>query len=78
MANRNHLPQLDGGTFLADGFEVTEQLQALMSRAKFVLMSGHTDHALLQSRALQTCPTFMQKPFTPAEMALKLRSVLDG
>jgi PAS domain S-box-containing protein len=61
-----------------DGFEVTDQLQALMSRAKFVLMSGHSDHALLKDRALEVSPTFMQKPFTPEDMALKLRKVLDA
>jgi hypothetical protein len=41
-------------------------------------MSGHTDHALLEDRALQVSPTFMQKPFTPDEMAIKLRAVLDA
>jgi signal transduction histidine kinase len=61
-----------------NGFEVTDQLQALMSRAKFVLMSGHTDHALLENRALEVSSTFMQKPFTPEDMALKLRKVLDA
>jgi hypothetical protein len=41
-------------------------------------MSGHVDHAKLESRNLELSSTFIQKPFTPDSLARKVREVLDA
>ncbi|HMQ52050.1 MAG TPA: response regulator [Anaerolineae bacterium] len=53
--------------------ELTEQ-QPLM---KTVFMSGYTDNAFLQQNVLDSRTGFLQKPFTPNDLLLKVRDVLD-
>ena len=44
---------------------------------KVMFMSGYSDHALLQSGSIQAKANFIQKPFTPQALALKVREVLN-
>jgi signal transduction histidine kinase/CheY-like chemotaxis protein len=43
-----------------------------------VYMSGYTDDAIVQHGVLEAGINFLQKPFTPAALALKVREVLDS
>jgi FixJ family two-component response regulator len=41
-------------------------------------MSGYTDNAIVNSGLLQKEVAFLQKPFTPAALAEKVRDVLEN
>ena len=45
---------------------------------KAVFMSGYTDDAVVRHGLLAADVSFLQKPFTPAGLALKIRQVLDS
>ena len=47
-------------------------------RARRVLyMSGYTDEAIVRTGVLDEGKPFLQKPFTPLQLAKKIREVLD-
>jgi two-component system cell cycle sensor histidine kinase/response regulator CckA len=61
------------------GPETVRRLLATAQHAPGILyMSGHTDHPLLRDGTLQGARNFIQKPLTRAEIAHKLREVLDA
>ncbi len=60
------------------GPEAAGQLKALRPDMKVLYMSGYTDRAIAQQRVLGPDVAFLQKPFTPATLARKVREVLDG
>jgi hypothetical protein len=41
-------------------------------------MSGYTDDALAQHNVLEPGLLFLEKPFSPARLARKVREVFDG
>jgi FixJ family two-component response regulator len=41
-------------------------------------MSGYTDEAIVQHGVLEPGLNFLQKPFSPGALALKVREVLDA
>jgi DNA-binding NtrC family response regulator len=45
---------------------------------KVLYMSGYTDSAIVNSGILQREVAFLQKPFTPALLAERVRDVLEG
>ena len=55
--------------------------EALVERRpelKVLYMSGYTDSAIVNSGILQKEVAFLQKPFTPAALASKVRDVLES
>jgi two-component system, cell cycle sensor histidine kinase and response regulator CckA len=62
----------------ASGPEVVGAIHRLAGRGKSIFMSGYTSDALLRRRVLPEDAHFIQKPFTPASLATKVRTVLDG
>jgi two-component system cell cycle sensor histidine kinase/response regulator CckA len=57
---------------------VSERLAALKPGVKTLFMSGYTDDAVVRHGILETETHFLQKPYTPAALAQKVREVLDG
>ena len=62
----------------ASGPEVVGAIHRLAGRGKSIFMSGYTSDALLRRKVLPEDAHFIQKPFTPASLATKVRTVLDG
>src|SRR5262245_9567917 len=60
------------------GREVAERLQGLYPGMRVLFMSGYTDDAVVRHGILEKQVPFLQKPFTPAALAQKVREVLDA
>ncbi len=60
-----------------NGRELANQLLDKRRELKVLYMSGYTDNAVLNSGILQKEVAFLQKPFTPAALAEKVREVLE-
>jgi len=59
------------------GRELAEQLQAHRPDLKLLFMSGYTDEAIARHGVLSPGVALVQKPFSPVELARKVRAVLD-
>ena len=60
------------------GRELAEQLSPLRPDMKVLYMSGYTDDTVLRHGIQEEKMPFLQKPFVPDTLALKVREVLDG
>ncbi|MGZ8848228.1 MAG: PAS domain S-box protein, partial [Pyrinomonadaceae bacterium] len=60
------------------GREVADRLVKIKSDLRVLFMSGYTDEAIVHQGVLDSNIEFIQKPFTPAALARKVRAVLDG
>lgn len=65
------MPQMSGP-------ELAEQLLKLRPQMKVLYLSGYTEDTILHHGVLEMDIAFLQKPFTPAELAHKVREVLDA
>src|SRR5467141_3804216 len=61
----------------ASGRELARQLERTRPRTKVLYVSGYTDDAIVHHGMLEPGLHFLQKPFTPAALARKVREVLD-
>ena len=61
-----------GGKELADWIRATRY-----GRTKLLFTSGYVDEGILKRHGLEIGTAFLQKPFTPADLAKKIREVLD-
>jgi len=60
------------------GRQVAESLRARHPGLKVLFVSGYTDDAVVRHGVLEAEAAFLQKPFTAAGLAHKVREVLDG
>jgi two-component system, cell cycle sensor histidine kinase and response regulator CckA len=60
------------------GKEVADRLRALHPETRVLFMSGYTDEAIVHHGVLDANVEFIQKPFTPAALARKVRQVIDS
>ena len=61
-----------------NGRQLAERLQALHPEAQVLYMSGYTDDAIVHHGVLEAGTAFLQKPFTPADLAMRVREMLDA
>jgi len=59
------------------GREAAKRLLPLYPQMKVIYMSGYTDDAIVQHGVLEPGLNFLEKPFTPKGLTLKVREVLD-
>jgi PAS domain S-box-containing protein len=64
------MPQLSGTALVA-------QIKASYPGIKSLFMSGYTDDAIIHHGRVEAGIAFLQKPFSPAALARKVREVLD-
>lgn len=61
-----------------NGRELAHQLERRQPGLKALFMSGYTDNAIVHHGILDAGIAFLQKPFTPEDLARKVREVLDA
>ncbi len=61
-----------------NGVEFVELLREKWPDSKVMFMSGYTENALIQNKLLGPDIPYLQKPFRPIEISLKVREVLDS
>jgi signal transduction histidine kinase/CheY-like chemotaxis protein len=59
------------------GRELAERLAPLRPDLSVLYMSGYTDDAVIRHSVLGAGTAFLQKPFTPAALVLRVRETLD-
>ena len=72
-----HLLLTDVVMPLMGGRELAEQLRKQHPETRVLFTSGYTEEADGHQDPLQSGSNFIQKPFTPATLALKVQEVLD-
>jgi CheY-like chemotaxis protein len=60
------------------GPEVASRVSALRPGIKVLYMSGYTGNAAAHRGLLEASVALLQKPFTPGDLARRVRQVLDG
>ena len=58
--------------------ELADRLRAGRTETKVLYVSGYTDDAILRQGVSETGTAFLPKPFTAADLAHKVRQVLDA
>ena len=58
------------------GCELAERITALRPEIKVLYMTGYTDQAVMHQGILDADAILLQKPFTLATLAAKLRDIL--
>jgi len=60
------------------GRELAHRLLQGRGTLRVLYMSGYTDDAVLRHGVMEEGMAYLQKPFTPDQLARKVREVLDG
>ncbi|MBD3267754.1 PAS domain S-box protein [bacterium] len=61
----------------ANGTQVAEALSAMQPGLKVLFMSGYTGNAVVHQNVVEEGLDFLQKPFSPRDLAKKVREILD-
>ncbi len=72
-----HLLLTDVVMPLMGGIELAERLKGVYPDLRVLYTSGYTDHVAMSYMASSREAAFLAKPFTPDELARKVRDVLD-
>jgi two-component system cell cycle sensor histidine kinase/response regulator CckA len=59
------------------GKELVEQFKLLHPDTRILFISGYTDGIIIHQASLKSGTPFLQKPFSPTDLAKKVRDVLD-
>jgi FixJ family two-component response regulator len=59
------------------GKDLADRLKTLRPELKVLFTSGYTDDAIVHHGVLNPGTHFLQKPFSPKALSLKVREVLD-
>jgi len=59
------------------GRELARRVTERSPKTRVLYMSGYTDNVIADGGMLEPGIAFLQKPFTPAALAQKIREVLD-
>jgi two-component system cell cycle sensor histidine kinase/response regulator CckA len=59
------------------GAELAQQVRALRPAVRILFVSGYTDDTVVRRGVLHGEEDFLQKPFTPMELAQRVRAALD-
>ena len=76
--NRIHLVVTDVVMPGMSGRQLIDRLVSLWPQTKALYMSGYTNDAIVRHGVLDPGIAYIQKPFTPDDLTLKVRKVLDG
>lgn len=60
-----------------NGRPLVEKLLETRKDMRVLFMSGYTDDEVMRRGVIDGRTAFLQKPFTPAQLAKKIRDVLD-
>jgi DNA-binding response OmpR family regulator len=60
------------------GFDLAKQICAERPTMRVLFMSGYTDEAVVRHGLLERGLNYLQKPFTPAVLARRVRDALDA
>jgi PAS domain S-box-containing protein len=58
------------------GRELAQRLRKDWADVNILFMSGYTDDAAMQQAGLESCVSFIRKPFSPDEIAARIREIL--
>ena len=75
--DRIHLVLTDVVMPNMSGRELADRLKQMRPGMKVLFMSGYTDDIILRHGILEESAQFIEKPFSPEELARKIRSVLE-
>jgi PAS domain S-box-containing protein len=59
------------------GYELAKRLTSLQPEIKVIYMSGYVDKDIIHHVVLDPEMTFLQKPFSPSDLARRVREILD-
>ena len=60
------------------GFELANRVRRARPGARILFTSGYTENAVLRRSFVEPGEAFLEKPFTPADLAQRARELLDG
>jgi len=61
-----------------NGKDLAQRMAGIRPSTRILFMSGYTGDTIVRHGVLEPGIAFLQKPFTPSDLAHKIREVLDG